>query len=492
MKKIFALFAAVLFLFSCDKETSDPIIDTPLAPEAVVKSIAQNFPNAKDIQFTEIITKELWDVDFIENALPNEVIIANDGEIQEWGIKKEGSGFAPLILTDPIIKYLEANYPNYKLIKIYEKFDVKTKELIGYTVYINNGAKELALEFDVNGGFLNVVTVTSPDTPNSNPTKDGESTKWVIKDLASLPANIVSALKSKHPDFTFSSGSGIKIPNYIRYYVTIRVGEKLYSYEFNEKGEIINSSSYDPKEPGSSNGSSSITFTSEIVQGALPKIILDQLNTSYNGWKYIKGLITTNDKKEVLGYNIVVALGNIYYYLTCDGAGKIIKTEKVSVDGSGTGGMTTISLFDEKGNPKGIPAGILSQLDNNYKGWKGVKGFIEYNEKKEIIRYYIIITLNNVDYALTFDAKEKLIKEEKYNTGSSTITQKPYTEASSLPDGIKGYLDKNFVGWQFIKGYAEIDASGKALSHLVVIQLGKDLYYVTFDGKQVFTGAKKG
>ncbi len=401
MRHSLLFFSFLMVFLSCTKEVNSPVDTSKGIPDAVLQSMAKNFPTAYEIQFTELVKEELWHVDFKADNQPNEAVINKDGKLQEWGVKKNNAGFAPVVLQDVIQKYIDVNYPNASVLSVTDKYDFNSKEKVGQSVYLLMDNRNYVLEFDLLGAFISVIEI------DANKGSLDEWSKWEIKDLASIPENIKVYLDGKHATYALYSGTGVKGPNdYVAYYITIKIEELLYAYEFDGGANVLSLIEYNLKDNGTVNGN----FTENITEAAQ------------------------------------------------------------------------------------IPAGIVSYMEKNYTGWQYVKGYKTYNDKKEIIEYVLVLLVQNEYYYVYFDGNEQFQKAEKGGTSGSGggNTQENIKDASEIPAGILAYMNDKFSGWTYLKGYVQYNANGEKIEYLLVIQVVDDLYYVTFDGKENFTGAKKG
>lgn len=309
MKQAFFLFAFGLFFLSCAKNEKDPITDVNSIPEAVTRGLKENFPDATNISFKVLVNDELWKAEFSEKNVDNETIINKEGKIQEWAVNK-GGVLSPLTISDVIIKYIEAEYPGAKIVSVNDNYEISTKEIIGQTVYIVTVEnKNLALEFDAVGAFISLTEL--PDTATGN----DEWSKYEIKDFNDLPENIKTYLNNNHQKFELYSATGVVGPNeYKAFYVTIKIEEKLISYEFDDEANVKSKIEFDLAAPNT-NSHEYLYFANA---NDIPVELTAYLDAQFAGWKFLKGFTEFDEKKEVFLYLVVAQIQEDIYYISFD------------------------------------------------------------------------------------------------------------------------------------------------------------------------------
>lgn len=309
MKQAFFLFIFGLFLISCAKNDQDPISDVNKIPDAVTRGLKENFPDAKNISFKVLVNDELWKAEFSDKNVENETIINKKGQIQEWKVKK-GGVLSPFTISDVILKYIEAEYPGSKIVSVNDNYEISTKEIIGQTIYIVTVEnKNLALEFDAIGAFISVTEL--PDTT----TGADEWSKYEIKDFNDLPENIKTYLNNNHQNFELYSATGVVGPKeYKAFYVTIKIEEKLISYEFDGDANVKSKIEFDLSAPNTKSHEY-LYFTSA---DDIPLELTTYLDAQFAGWKFLKGFTEFDEKKEVFLYLVVAQIQNDVYYISFD------------------------------------------------------------------------------------------------------------------------------------------------------------------------------
>jgi hypothetical protein len=225
----------------------------------------------------------------------------------------------------------------------------------------------------------------------------------------------------------------------------------------------------------------SATTTYAIEQKDLPEAIKKVLTEKHGEYKYIKGVVMTENGKKT--YHVVVGKEMVNYEYVFDENGSVLK--------SGSSGMTSNKTQKEMG-AKDVPAKAKEYLDKTYKTWDYMKGLIFY-ENDKITGYLAVVKSEGKLYYVYFDATGGYLKtttETVVETPVSSIQEK-VIEAKDILGNSKEYLTKNYTGWVFLKGVAKLKEN-KIYQYLLAIKVGDNVYYVTFDGEGKFLEAKKG
>ncbi|MFN8348301.1 MAG: hypothetical protein U0X91_25085 [Spirosomataceae bacterium] len=225
----------------------------------------------------------------------------------------------------------------------------------------------------------------------------------------------------------------------------------------------------------------STTTTYAIEQKDLPEAIKKVLTEKHGEYKYIKGVVMTENGKKT--YHVVVGKEMVNYEYVFDENGTILK--------SGSSGMTSNKTQKEMG-AKDVPAKAKEYLDKTYKTWDYMKGLIFY-ENDKITGYLAVVKSEGKLYYVYFDATGGYLKsttETVVETPASAVQEKAI-EAKDILGNSKEYLTKNYTGWVFLKGVAKFKEN-KIYQYLIAIKVGDNIYYVTFDGEGKFLEAKKG
>lgn len=217
----------------------------------------------------------------------------------------------------------------------------------------------------------------------------------------------------------------------------------------------------------------------------LPEAIKKVLTEKHGEYKYVKGVVMVENSKKT--YHVVVSKEMVIYEYTFDESGKILK--------SGSSGMkadTPNKVTQKELSKNDIPSKLKEYLDKTYKSWEYLKGLIFY-ENDKITGYLTVVKVEGKLYYVYFDVAGSYLKsttETTVETPKPTVQEKAI-EVKDILGNSKEYLTKNYAGWVFLKGVAKIKEN-KIYQYLIVIKVGDNLYYVTFDGEGKFLEARKG
>ena len=136
-----------------------------------------------------------------------------------------------------------------------------------------------------------------------------------------------------------------------------------------------------------------------------------------------------------------------------------------------------------------LPQVIKDYLSANYQAWKFEKGVVIV--KDTIVDSYTIVVVKEGKFiTLSFDGKGKFISVLEPKSPTVPKIEDKSIVANDLPQTIKDYLNKVYVGWIFVKGSVSLK-DDVAQAYLVLITFGTDKYYVYFDKDGNFVAAKK-
>ena len=216
-------------------------------------------------------------------------------------------------------------------------------------------------------------------------------------------------------------------------------------------------------------------FTAKLAD--LPANIQSQL-TEY---EFVGAVVKVNADNTQKTYFVTAKKTGILYEFTFDNAGKLIKTE--SFDLNKKPEIKELKLTD-------FPKVVQDYLSINYKDWKFEKGTIM-TKSGVTDSYTVVISKEKKIFVLIFDKDGKFIK-----IAETSVIQLPKIEvkelnSSNLPQIIKEYLTKTYVGWIFIKGTITLN-DGVAEAYYVNITVGTDKYELIFDKGGKFLLAKRG
>lgn len=194
-----------------------------------------------------------------------------------------------------------------------------------------------------------------------------------------------------------------------------------------------------------------------------------------------------NDKTTVVGYWVYISTTDAKtYQLYFDALGAFVSQTEITNTSTNDMSKYVITAND-------LPTAIATYLDNNHSGYTfsdGVALVID-----NVTTYVISINYNGLVYYYEFNADATVIWSSSFDPNSGTnagsggnSTFSDYTDVSQIPTTISDYLDQNFAGWQFQKGFEESD-NGTPIRYVVVMLVGNVSYYVEFDGTMQFVGA---
>lgn len=217
----------------------------------------------------------------------------------------------------------------------------------------------------------------------------------------------------------------------------------------------------------------------------LPEAIKKVLAEKHGEYKFVKGVVMVENGKKT--YHVVVSKEMVIYEYTFDENGTIIKSSSSGMKSDAPNKVTQKEL-----GKNDIPGKLKEYLDKTYKGWEYQKGLIFY-ENDKISGYLAVVKVEGKLYYVYFDANGSYLKtttETIVETPKPTVQEKAI-ESKDILGNSKEYLTKNYAGWVFVKGVAKLKEN-KIYQYLIVIKVGDNLYYVTFDGDGRFLEARKG
>jgi hypothetical protein len=209
----------------------------------------------------------------------------------------------------------------------------------------------------------------------------------------------------------------------------------------------------------------------------LPANIQSQLM----GYEFIGAVVKTNlDNTKT--YFVTAKKDGIFYEFTYDNDGKLVKTE--SIDPSKKPDIKEVKESN-------LPQVIQDYIKINYKDWKFEQAAIT-TKSGVTDSYSIILSKDKTKLTLlTFDKDGKFVSAKEV-----PVIQLPKIEikditANDLPQVIKGFMNKTYAGWTFIKGTVLLK-DGIAEGYSMNFSLGTDKYLIMFDKDGKFLLAKRG
>ncbi|MBB6002093.1 hypothetical protein [Arcicella rosea] len=259
----------------------------------------------------------------------------------------------------------------------------------------------------------------------------------------------------------------------VSYKILIEFNDKKITLLFDATGTIL-ATFIEPKGQKPDPKQSPKTYT--VVLSELPANIQSQLS----GYEFVRALVKTNsDGKKT--YFVVAKIGDVLYEITFDNAGVLKNKNAVK--------LQVPKLEAKYLKETELPQVIKDYLSANYAAWKFEKGVVLV--KDTIIDSYTIVVVKEGKFiTLSFDGKGKFISVLEPKSPTVPKIEDKSIVANDLPQAIKDYLNKVYVGWIFVKGSVSLK-NDVAQAYLVLITFGTDKYYVYFDKDGNFVAAKK-
>jgi Putative beta-lactamase-inhibitor-like, PepSY-like len=452
------IFLVFLGLLTACNSVNEPTID-PSVPQVTINAIKTAYPQSTDLKFTVLDDSKIWESEFLVKVQKMSAIVDNQGQISEtYQVDRAGAK-----LPDNAQKYIDTNYPGATITKIAEQVD-KNQVVIGYRVVIRTKEnKEVVLMFDLTGALTVAAGSVKPAT--------GETPKSYGIEQKDLPEAVKTILKEKHGDYKYVKGMVLVENNVKSYHVVVSTATTLFEYVFDEKGNVLKSVS-----------SGIVTLTEKALEAKdIPTKTKEFLDREYKTWEYQKGVVKMQGDK-IIGYMIVIKFNNKLIYLNFDATGTYIRAD--AAGSTPAEGQKVVNI-----DPTALPVAILNVLKSKFTdNYKILTAQVATIETKKT--YIVTVIKEGTTYYIEFDEAGKIITSKTYTTPTTGTTQEKALEA--VPTKIKEYLDKNYVGWTFVKG-VQIMVDGKITKYTVVIKMANgSIYYLYFTGEQVFTEAKKG
>jgi PBP1b-binding outer membrane lipoprotein LpoB len=470
MKNLYIFLLVLGFLFSgCDSVNDlQPHQNLNEAiPQATVNAIRQAFPEATKIRFSTIEKNKVWQSDFEVKVEPMSAIVDNLGVITET-YKVTGE----VALPENIKNYIATNYAGATIKNASQQIG-KDGKIVGYKVAIKSkDGKEITLIFDATGTLTLLITDDrNGNTPAQNPPK------IYFIEKKDLPEAIKTYLNTKHPDSQYIKVAVIVEGDSKTYSVVISKDLTSFEYLFDEKGNVLKSSSFGVNAPTNRIEDKPITVSD------LSATIKAYLDKEFKGWVYEKG-ISISQNGTLIGYNILITFDKKQFSLQFDAAGKLIRKEQVG------GGNNTNKYTIQPLQPKDLLKVITDFLNEKHKEFRYIQASLITD--KDVKTYWVTILKDNVTYDYTFDDKGKVLKvtEIAIKLPDNKVTEKPL-EAKDIPAKAKEYFSKNYVGWVFQKGLI-IYKENKVFAYSIAIKVGNDYYYINFDADANFLSARRG
>nr|WP_299421522.1 PepSY-like domain-containing protein [uncultured Emticicia sp.] len=470
MKKLYTyLFFIGLILWSCDSVTDlqpQQNIDEAI-PAATINAIKTNYPEATKVRFSTIEKNRLFQSEFDVKVDRMSAIVNNVGFISEMYKQT-----LAINLPDNIKVYLEAYYTGANTINVCQQIS-KDGKIEGYKVILKDkNSKNITLIFDATGTLIMNVS----DNPNGGSAINSPPKLYFI-DKNELPQAINSFLVLKHGDYKCIK-VGVVLEGLTKSYsVVISQNFTTFDYLFDEKGNVLKSSSFGVNAPSGRFEDKPITVND------LTSKIKAYLDKEYKGWQFERGIVFIQNG-IVQVYNLIISYDKKQYSLQFDKDSNFLKREQVGTEGNDT--KVEVKLIF----PKDVPNTIINFLLSKHKEFKYIQTAIIIDKAKKT--YWLTILSNFEVYDYTFDESGKFlsVKEIKMKFPDNKIYDKPL-DAKDLPSKAKTYLEANYKAWVFQSGVI-VYVENKILGYVIAIKVANDYYYINFDADANFLSARKG
>lgn len=462
--KYLSLFLTIV-IFACTKTDTLTPTDSVSVPDLVSNIVKTEFPDATDGKYEEIEKQKLWEYRFKWKAKDMGLVINNSGIISEYS-KFLTNAELPAAAKE----FIDKNYPGSTVKSVIENLD-KNKASDGHKILIlTKEGSYITLVFDAKGTLV-LLMVLPKDAKEVNTSKDN-SNKAVMVSESDLPAAIKTAIKTKLGDYKFVKALLLKQDTKKTYTVVVTKDLTVYELVYNEDGALIKESS-----SGQKDSSSQIA---EIAEKDLPADIKSLLTKEFAGYLYQKGTVYKKDG-QIAYYQIIIKQNGKVLNLKFDDKFKLIAKSEL-------GTVIADAATTKVGDEKDLTKEIVTYLATKHKEYKVLKVLIK--TQGEGKTFTILISADNMLYEYVMDDKAKTVKVNSTGINDSMISIKEII-VTDLPAKAKEYLDKKYSGYVYQKGTKSIVAE-KLVSYQVIIKLGTDLYFLTFDGEGSFLAARKG
>lgn len=280
-----------------------------------------------------------------------------------------------------------------------------------------------------------------------------------------LPAAAQEYIQTNYPNYKLIAAGEGRHKDQKAYKVLLRSEKEEITLVFDEKGALL----LEFKAAVSSRPTTDLPKNYPIGKAEdLPEPVRQYLRE--NDLTFAKGLVSVEGEGPKT-YYVVATKGNAVYELSFSAEGKLLRSN------------VYIPPVEIK-SVNDLPAAAVAYL-NGYTFERGA--VLTDREGKKT--YLVVASKEGKRYEMTFNADGKLVKSSETRPAPK-VEEKALT-AETLPAPVTEYLNATYKDWTFMKGYATW-AEGKPRGYLVVVQVAKELYYLTFNGEGRFVAVKKG
>lgn len=441
-KIILSAFMFSLGLVACKDATNQEIQiseNSETIPSSVRKSIAESFSGATEVNYSVIEKNKIYSSEFNRNEENFEAKLDFNGKILEVY-----SFSSSTTLPEVVTNYITKNFEGYKIVtSSLGKYNDKE----AYKINLKNDKETVTIILNTNGELLSEFRSLKI-----------ESKYYPLKETELLPA-IVTYLKEKSISFV-GGVAVVDLNNAKTFSISGKKGNEIFALSFDSNGALLKSTSYTiPKAP------QYIKSKDE-----LPSEVLNAIKE----YVFEKGFVL-EDKNGVKTYNLILSKNKAIVEMLIDASGKIIKTSEKKVP----------VISSEEISTEALPEVIKQYLNEKFAGWVLQKAntTVVNNEK---IDYKLLIKVGNDAYNVYFNGKGVFIISSKVYVAPSIKE----LNKTTIPAGILAYLNKNHAGWSFEKG-SITSQNSEITEYMVVVKTDNALWYLYFDGKEVYKTGKK-
>lgn len=286
---------------------------------------------------------------------------------------------------------------------------------------------------------------------------------------ATLPDAAKAYLEATYKGYKLQKASqGTDTNGKVSYKVQIEYNDQRITLIFDATGAVV-ATFIEPK---------GVTGKCMVFQ-AKPTDLPANIQSQLVGYEIVGVCVKTNSDGTKT-YFVLARKDSIFYELTFDNAGKLVKTE---TEGS--------KKTEDKSLKEGdLPQVIKDYLKTNYADWRYEKGVV-FMLNGGINSYSIVVIKEKKIILLTFDKDGKFLKALDTPTTTLPKVEEKTLAIGDIPAVIKAYLDKTYTGWIFGKGTITLKG-GVAELYYIYLTVGTDKYHVYFDRDGKFFAAKKG
>ncbi len=292
-----------------------------------------------------------------------------------------------------------------------------------------------------------------------------DKTKEVIPDDQNVPDTVVQAIRGK-----FGTATDL--------IVTTLQNNTLYAADFTAqmvhyKAIIRQNGSFqnlDAETPLTDMPANARVYLDNHYPGAITNLVYKHLD--------LATLATT-------GYLTYITTANERYLVDFDPLGIRISSQKVP-----QANWWRFTVSDINNVP--TPIRSVVQAAHPSSAFRYAVGFTDVNQ---VATWQVAVSDSNFVHIYDLDASATVLDnytEDLLDVEDQQLTniELPNNPAALLPE-ITGFLDIQFPGWIFERGFVQLDSASEPVGFLVIITFDQSRYYTRFDTNGIFKGAIK-